>query len=80
MYKGMSIKDIRAQLRVGKFARVKWTDSGATDCLVIEKMDDGRITRKTDFKGFFLDGETTGRFRADQVIAIGDYIKVDTGI
>ena len=80
MYESMKIKDIRVQMRPGRFARVKWTDSGATDCLVVEKVSDGRITKNTEFRGFFLDSETVSRFSTDQIIAIGDYLEVDTGI
>ena len=79
MYQNMTIKELKTELRVGKFARVKWRDVGALDCLVIKKMDEGKITKNTDFKGFFLESGTTDRFSADQVIAVGDYISANTG-
>lgn len=76
----MRVKDLRRYLRPGKIARVKWTDSGATDCIVLSQNDDGQIRLNTGFSGFFLDTRTVNGFDADQVIAIGRDIEIPTGI
>lgn len=80
MYESVKVKDVRAMVRPGRFVRVKWTDSGATDCLVVAKRSEGKITNNTTFDGFFLDDYRVDNFTTDQIIAIGDYLRVDTGI
>jgi hypothetical protein len=76
----VTIGDIRRRVRPGRLVRVKWTDTGATDCIVVEKESEGKVTSNTEFKGFFLDDKTISRFSADQIIDIGDKISVDTGL
>jgi predicted aspartyl protease len=41
----VTIGDIRRRVRPGRLVRVKWTDTGATDCIVVEKESEGKVTK-----------------------------------
>lgn len=69
----MKMYDVRKQMKVGKFAKIKW-DNGEQLCLVVDKEDDGRITKNTSFQGFFFNTQALRSFDADQIVTIGDFL------
>ena len=81
MYQGVSLRDIRKKVRPGVLVRVKFTDTGARDCLVVEKITDTKnITSNTEFRGFFFATDSLARFCADQIIASGGYLNLEIGL
>lgn len=76
----VSLKKLRTTSLLGRIVRVKCeVDIGANDCILVEKITEGKITANTEFRGFFFDGKGLYTFSADQIIDIGGYITIKHG-